>query len=64
MCLSCYPGPCSRYRCLKVPPPVAFVCAQCGNPALAGEYAHLFSKPTAQGLVCGDCLYVEEDATV
>jgi len=62
MCFRCYPGPCSRYRCLKVPPPVAFVCAQCATPAHAGSYEALFAEVTAQGRVCGSCLYVEDEA--
>jgi len=61
MCLKCYPGPCSRYRCLKAPPPVAFVCNCCGNPAYAGEYEHLFSVATPTGHICGSCLYVDEE---
>ena len=59
MCLSCYPSACSAYRCLKAPPPVAFVCHRCGNPAYAGSYEDCFSEATPQGLVCGSCLYVE-----
>ena len=61
MCLSCYPSPCSKYRCLKAPLPVAFVCAKCGNPAYAGEYEALFAEPTPQGQVCGSCLYLEDE---
>jgi len=62
MCLKCYPNPCSRYRCLKEPAPVAFVCAQCGSPAYAGEYDDCFSAAVPGGRVCGSCLYVEEGA--
>ena len=62
MCLSCYPNPCSRYRCLKAAPPVAFVCAQCASPAYAGTYEDCFAKATPQGHVCGNCLYVEDEA--
>jgi len=61
MCLKCYPGPCSRYRCLKEPPPVVFVCDRCGNPAYAGEYDHLFGVISVDEHVCGSCLYVDED---
>ena len=63
MCLSCYPSPCSRYRCLKTPPPVAFVCPKCANPACAGSYEHLFAEVSPQGQVCGSCLYLEDDVS-
>ena len=61
MCLACYPGSCSRYRCLKVPPPVVFVCDQCGQFALAGEYDHTHAVSTPGGQrVCGSCAADEQ----
>jgi len=59
MCLKCYPSACSRYRCLRTPPPVVFICNCCGNPAFAGEYEDCFSVATPAGRVCGSCIHLK-----
>ena len=57
MCLLCYPGPCSRYRCLKAPPLAAFVCDACERPAIVGDYDAINSITTIDGdRLCGSCV--------
>ena len=58
MCLSCYPGPCSRYHCPKVKANVAFVCDRCSRSAIAGGFDDVHSVTTSSGYtVCGTCVY-------